>query len=159
MALVAYAGTSARFSLIKITPVLTSDAITYAGTPAALVSVRTLSIRSQRVGEMPKATTLESTANAEGELAGTIHRGGEVMYVISIQGLCDQVESAALQTNPFVQCDFIVKKDSAGSQEGWGDVPGKVENWQVGTGVGLGMATCSFEVHVSGHLPAFATTN
>lgn len=159
MALVAYAGTSGRVSLVNVTPVLTADAVTYTGTPDPQVSLSKWSARCGRVGEIPKALTFESPADTQGELAPVIHRGGAKEWVVMCEGLFDQAESSDLQTSPFIVADLIVKKDSSGSQEGFGDVPGKIENFQIGTGVGQGMATCSFEIHVSGHLPAFATNN
>lgn len=159
MALVPYAGTSARAGFVTITPVLTADTVTFTGTPVAQIACQSITISCSRVGEMPEAVTTESSSDAQGHLAPTIYRGGVLKWVIRIEGLFDQAESTALDHEPFGQMDIIFKKDSPGSQEGYGDVPGKIENWQANTGVTQGMAKCSFEFHVSGQLPAYATTN
>lgn len=155
-----YAGTSGRIQSAVVTADLATDVITFtAGTRVAQVFI-TKWDGPKVDGAVIKSMTLESTADAQGNLAGENVRGGTIAYTFSVQGLFSATEALVFMTKQSMVADFIVKKTTAGAQEGWPAVPGTIQNFAA-SGVDSSsndVQKCSFEYVVSGHLPAFSST-
>ena len=153
-----YAGTSGRVKLAFVAPVLTTDVITFtAGARANQVAIIKWDLRVN--GTVVKAMTLESTADAQGNIAADNVRGGSIAYSFAVQGLFNGTESIAFINKPSALADFIVKK-AAANQQGFPAVPGTIENFTI-TGVDASSnepVKCSFDYIVSGHLPAFSSS-
>lgn len=156
------AGTSGRFQLNTVTPDLTSDVVDFstavAASRTAQASIFAWKVSESPVGTKPRYTTFESTANAQGVLAGDVARGGEVAYTVAVSGLYDTSETASYLGEPMVTADLVEKKAASGSQSGYKAVKARVYNFQVGDAVTEALASFSCELEVSGHLPA-KTTN
>jgi hypothetical protein len=157
MALEPMAGSSGRVQVGIVTPVLTTDVVTFTATPAAMASLSAWSVDEQPMGEQPEVVTFESTANAQGALAPQQLRGGVIKYTGQCEGVFDPTDSILFVGQPFALIDLVVKKATAGSQKGYKNVPIRISNFKVGDNVTAKTATCSFSFQVSGHLPAYAT--
>ena len=154
-----YSGTSGRIKLAAITTTdLTTDTITFsAGTRLAQVFVMKWDLKVS--GTVVKSMTLESTADAQGNLAAANVRGGSIAYSFAVQGLFSGSESIVFIPKASFVADFIVKR-AASNQQGFAAVGGTIENFSL-TGVDSGSnepVKCSFDYIVSGHLPVFSTT-
>ena len=155
----AYAGTSGRVAVVGVAADLTTDIITFgSATRVAQVFITKFNIKES--GGVPRALTLESTANGQGSLAGTNIRGGTLSYMVSVEGLFSGIESPAFIGKPSVLANLITKKVSTGFHHGWPGVQGTIENFSSSNGNAEGdeIQKCSFDIVVSGHLPAYSST-
>jgi len=89
MAFEPFSGTSGRLKAIRVTPVLTTDVITFAGSTANLPEVTGWDINWSRDGGSPEVLTFEAAADTEGTLYPTKLRGGVARWSITLQCVVD----------------------------------------------------------------------
>ncbi len=89
MAFNPFSGTSGRLKAIKVAPDLTTDTITFTGSPATLPEVTGWDINWARDGGSPEVMTFEAEADAEGTLYPTKLRGGTARWSITLQCVVD----------------------------------------------------------------------
>jgi hypothetical protein len=148
-----YAGTSGRVNAIAVTPVLTTDTVTFAGSAATIASITKWTLSNQFNGEAPQSLTLESSADVQGTLYPDLLRGGTATYSFSVEGQYDASPNtpATFGNGVFAVCDFLLKKNVA---FGYTGCNGRFQNFQItGTDVRSGVVMFSATFMGSGVLP------
>lgn len=142
------AGTSGGLKAVLVTPVLTTDTVTYSGSTVAIASITKWDFADSPEGQLPESITLESGANAQGLLYPVPLRGGTARYTVEIQGQHDQnpLSSTTFGNGCFVVADFLIKKSTA---FGYTGCNGRISNYRI-TGVDVKGSVVMFSCTFSG---------
>ncbi len=154
------AGTSGRVKAIAVTPVLTTDTVTFAGSTATIASITQWELSVS--GQPTKSLTLESGADAQGRLYADLLRGGVTEWSFSVQGQFDASPAtpSTFGEGVFAVCDFLLKKATAAGVIGYVSCNGMFHDFRI-TGVNTtSNAAVMFSATFSGSgvLPALTVT-
>ncbi len=158
MAAAYLAGTSGRLKAVAITPVLTTDTITWAGATVTIAEITEWTLTVTSVGGAPKSLTFESSTTAQGKLVADLLRGGVEEWSFDIKGQYNVGDPSmvTLGDGVAVKADFIKKKVTTAGN-GYIGCNGVIENFQdTGVSVQGGVQMFSAKFAGSGLLPAYA---
>lgn len=148
-------GTSGSIKGVLITPDLTVDLPTSAGTTAALVELAEwrLSVKSPS----GRVITFSSPADAQGAVYPLMLRGGIAEWSVQFSGVYNADSGAGAHTysrltpNAFVKFDLLLH---AVSTYGWKGLMGRISSLEAGTKVGPDPAAVSGTIDGTGLLGA-----
>lgn len=148
-----YSGTSGRVKVLKITPVTTTDMITWTGTTANVTEASGWDLSFQRDNGTPEATTFESEADTENILYPDLIRGGVGRWTGTITMLVNGDTTNTFERLPpgsAFMADFVLQK---GSADGFFAVKCMTTGMPIKTGIQEKNASVTLSFAVSGKLP------
>lgn len=142
-----FAGTSGRVQAVAVSPVLTTDTITFSGTPATVAEAYGWRAQVQKTDT--KFVGFESDANAQGVVFEQQLRGGIGSWSASIEVAL--TAAGAWAVGQALVVDLLAQKGADTGYEGLNCV---IRSFSPGTGVNQPFSTITVEVAGSGVWPA-----
>lgn len=148
-----YAGSSGRLQIVIISPTLTTDEVTFSGSPATASEIVAWSVDDSMDGGAAKVLTFEAPANTQGVLHPELLRGGTGSWKASVEAVVDSATLATYVKGAAVVCDFAYKKTTEYAHAGCGGI---ITSRKFKTAVTDKAATWSFEIEGDGVFPEAA---